>query len=130
MSRTAVINTRSIISSMASGASTKLTYDMGFQDSATSKEITFTGTIEAINKTNGENIKYAISLVDQTNKKFVVPGNQTALFINALSITVAGSTGNNGTYTVSGASTFGGAFTYITVVEAIPNATADGYITV
>lgn len=69
----------------------------------------------------------AITVVSQLNQKFTIAGNHTATFVASDIFTVQGSTGNDGTYTVVGAALVGGN-TEIEVVEAIPDATADGDI--
>ncbi len=67
-----------------------------------------------------------VTAVNQGAKTFTVAGNQASKFSATGFMTVAGSTGNDGLYTVVSA-VFGVA-TVITVVEAIPSAVADGAI--
>lgn len=69
-----------------------------------------------------------ITAVNQGTKQFTVAGDYTALFPAAASLTVSGSTGNDGVYTVVVAA-FGAGNTVITVVEAIPSAVANGSLT-
>lgn len=71
---------------------------------------------------------YNITAVDQATKRFFIAENVPLRFLNDSKFTVAGSTGNNGTYTVNGIATWTGAATQIYVDEAIPNAVADGTI--
>jgi len=60
---------------------------------------------------------------------FVIAGNWTAQFAAGGTFTVAGSTGNNGAYTVAPAGpTLSGGHTRIPVVQAIPSAVVDGII--
>lgn len=64
--------------------------------------------------------------VDQGNRAFSIGGNRVDDIVQAGTITIDGSTGNDGTYTVSGTPIFNGVDTVITVVEAIPSAIVDG----
>lgn len=70
-------------------------------------------------------IKYAIAAVSQGSKTFRVDGVDLSSVAYGQTLTISGSTGNDGTYTVVSA-TYGGGNTTFTVHEAIPNATADG----
>jgi hypothetical protein len=72
---------------------------------------------------------FPITAVDQVGNTFTIAGDETGLVPLQTSIIVAGSTGNNGTYTVSGAPALVSGNTVFTVVEAILNATADGTLT-
>ena len=69
----------------------------------------------------------AITAVDQGNKKFTIGGDHVAEILASVNdqLIVAGSTGNDGTYTSVGAVLVGGD-TVIEVSEAIPDATVDG----
>lgn len=67
---------------------------------------------------------FAITAVNQGAKTFTVTGDASAFAMND-SLLVLGSTGNDGGYTIVSA-VFGAGSTVITVVEAIPSATADG----
>ncbi len=67
-----------------------------------------------------------ITAVNQGAKTFTVAGNQAAKFHANGVFAVAGSTGNDGFYTV--VSAVFGAATVITVVEVLPSAVADGAI--
>jgi hypothetical protein len=69
----------------------------------------------------------AIIGVNQGTQTFTVSGDQTSHLPVGGSISVSGSTGNNGTYTIASA-TFGGVNTDIVVNEVILNPTADGTI--
>ncbi len=69
----------------------------------------------------------AITVVNTGTKTFTVAGDKTALILAAATIRVAGSTGNDGLYTVV-SSTFSVDHTDIVVTQAIPDATADGTI--
>ena len=57
-----------------------------------------------------------------------VAGDQTADYIAGLTVYIIGSTGNNGTFTLSVDSTFAAGETTITTTEDITNATVDGSI--
>jgi len=59
---------------------------------------------------------------------FRVAGDQTALLTTGKKIRVRGSTGNDGVYTIRAGSAFAGGNTTINVVEAVPDATADGTV--
>jgi len=67
-----------------------------------------------------------ITGVNQGTKTFTVAGDQTAAFPPGSPLGIAGSTGNDGAYTVVSA-TFAAA-TDIVTVEAIPDGTADGVL--
>lgn len=69
----------------------------------------------------------AITAVSTAGQWFEVAGDRTDRFQAGESFTVAGSTGNDGTYTVVSA-TLQGSDTRIVVQEAVPDATADGNI--
>ncbi len=71
---------------------------------------------------------FAITAVDQGAKTFTIAGDHTALFPNASSVEVRGSTGNDRLYTLNGAAALVGGNTVITTNEAIPDPTADGTI--
>jgi len=70
---------------------------------------------------------FAITVVNQGSKIFTVVGDYTTLFIADRILQIQGSTGNDGTYHVL-SSALNGGNTEITVVEAIPDSTADGDI--
>lgn len=61
---------------------------------------------------------------------FVVAGDQTPVFIAGMTFTVAGSTGNDGTYTVVSCTYDGSTASTIVVSGTIPDTTADGTITI
>jgi len=67
---------------------------------------------------------YLISALNQGTKTFTVAGDAHTL---AGSISVVGSTANDGTYTIVSA-TFSVDHTDIVVAEAIPDTTADGWV--
>lgn len=75
-----------------------------------------------------------ITAVNQGLKKFTVTqlesGDFTGMFAGApiTTLAVAGSTGNDGTYTIVGAVYSGAGVVVVEVVEAIPSAVADGTI--
>lgn len=71
-------------------------------------------------------ITFPINAVNQGTPSFTVTGDASAL-VATNTFKVTGSTGNDGTYTVVTA-VYGAPNTVITVVEAIPSATADGNI--
>ena len=71
---------------------------------------------------------HPIVALNQVLKTFTVDGEWAEYFSEDDEITIAGSTGNNGTYTVVEAVVISGQ-TVITVEEAIPSAIADGRIT-
>ncbi|MBW1779321.1 MAG: hypothetical protein JRL30_01150 [Deltaproteobacteria bacterium] len=82
-------------------------------------------TIDAFDIGNSE----AITDLDQGNKLFMVSGDIADHFVHGESILVHGSTGNDGVYTVEGATyDVGDDETDIEVEEAIPDATVDGHI--
>jgi len=70
-----------------------------------------------------------ITGVTQLSQTFEVLGDWSEWAKDGDSIEVTDSTGNDGTYTCDGDATFAAGVTTITVVEAIPDATVDGYIT-
>jgi hypothetical protein len=72
-------------------------------------------------------LSYTISAVDQGAKTFTVVGRCAARFDGIETITVWGSTGNDGDYSLVGAVESGDE-TILTVSEAIPDSTADGYV--
>ena len=72
-----------------------------------------------------------MNALNQGTKTFVFQG-AFGVFTPGLSFTIAGSTGNNGTYTVVSSSTnddLANPLTSVVVSQAIPNATADGSVT-
>jgi hypothetical protein len=72
---------------------------------------------------------WPIVAVDTTAEWFEVASDFTTTFTNGRTFTVRGSTGNNGTWTVSSAAYQAGTVrTRITVTGNITNATADGYV--
>ncbi len=79
-------------------------------------------------------VSTTITVVDQSNGHFAIAGDITDVLPGALAtlagatLTVAGSTGNDGSYQVT-AAILNGANTDIYVAEAIPDATADGTLT-
>lgn len=66
-----------------------------------------------------------ITVVDQSNKKFTIAGDFTAYLLESVEVSVSGSTGNDGAYTVQ-SSALNAGNTEITVYQPIPDATADG----
>ena len=78
--------------------------------------------------THGYNqLDYAILGAVIVTKTFQIDGDHTLEFIDGVSFTITGSTGNDGTYTVA-SSTLAGGDTYIVVDETVASATADGNI--
>lgn len=71
-------------------------------------------------------IIHAITAVDVVAKKFTIAGDKTNLYLSGGSLTVAGSTGNDGAYTVASNSTLVASDTEIVVNEVVPSAVADG----
>lgn len=71
---------------------------------------------------------YAITAVSTGSKKFTVSGDRRRWFNIGSTLTVSGSTGNNGNFTVSTLTLVGGN-TEIVVVEAVSSAVADGSVT-
>ena len=67
----------------------------------------------------------AVVAVDAGNKKFTIAGDRTSALANGDRITIRGSTGNNGGYTVSSVAA-NGANTDVVVSESIPSSTVDG----
>ncbi len=79
--------------------------------------------------TTPADITPTIISVNQGAKKFGVQGDFANFFaLPFTSVTVAGSTGNDGTYTIVSAA-YAAGVTLVTVLEAIPSAVADGTIT-
>lgn len=72
-------------------------------------------------------VNLLISGVDDTIDTFYVNGNYETTFAVGRTFTVAGSTGNDGTWTVT-TSSFDGVETLITVAEDVTDATNDGTI--
>ena len=70
-------------------------------------------------------VSHAITGVNTGNKTFSVATDITSLIAAGEKIRVAGSTGNDGFYTIVSA-TYSEPNTVITVVEAVPDATVDG----
>lgn len=66
--------------------------------------------------------------VNTTTEVFTIDGDYTSVFTAGVQFTVYGSTGNDGTWTVS-SSALNGGDTEITVTGDITDATVDGYIT-
>jgi hypothetical protein len=107
----------------------------GFVLDATGQNENGTGTgpitqtsVGGINLTAQAYPTFAITAVDQGAKTFTIAGDKTALAGLQVSIAVAGSTGNDGNYTVVGLTLVGGD-TVIEVSQAIPSAVADGTLT-
>lgn len=69
--------------------------------------------------------RQAITGVSQGSKTFTVAGALAGLVAGDI-IVISGSTGNDGVYHV--VSTSGAGPTIVTVMEAVPNATVDGYL--
>lgn len=70
---------------------------------------------------------YAILAVNQSARKFTISGNWTSLFTVGTKLVVAGSTPNDGTYTITAVT-----FTTVTIMsvsEAIPSSSAEGFVT-
>lgn len=70
----------------------------------------------------------AITEASIVNDTFKVAGDVTALFTDGTVFRVTGSTGNDGTWTCDGNSTFGGGVTTIAVTGDVTDATADGIL--
>jgi hypothetical protein len=77
------------------------------------------------------NDSYNIGTIDTSAKLFCVAGDARDVFLSGDSITIAGSTGNDGTYTVNGGPTYNSdtGYTCIKVSQTISSPIADGYIT-
>ena len=73
------------------------------------------------------NVSYAMVAVNTGSKTFTIAGDHTNEFYAGIILTVYGSTGNDGLYTVVSAA-FGGVNTVITVSETVPDSTADGFV--
>lgn len=71
--------------------------------------------------------EYAITIVNQATQEFTIPNDKTGVYSPGDTITVVGSTGNDGTYTVN-TITLIGPDTVIQVLEPIPSAIANGTI--
>lgn len=88
----------------------------------------FGGTVDTL-VSNEQAGAYRIIAVDTTNEIFTVPGDVTDLFAVNQAILVNGSTGNDGTYTITNLSyDSGNNETDITVSEDVTSSTADGQI--
>jgi len=72
---------------------------------------------------------FDIIAVDDSGETFTINGDHTTKFMDGDTFVVSGSTGNDGTYTVSGNSVLTGGTTVITVTGDITDATVDGQIT-
>jgi len=70
---------------------------------------------------------YNITGLNQGNKTFTLAENIPYMFLDNSTFTIAGSTGNDGSYSVNGNATGTGPIT-ITVDQVIPDATVDGTI--
>jgi hypothetical protein len=68
---------------------------------------------------------FAIDAVSVGNQEFEVVGDKTFELFGGMSVTVSGSTGNDGDYTTDEV-TFNGTNTVIKVDQAVPSAVADG----
>jgi hypothetical protein len=75
----------------------------------------------------GENKPQAIAAVSTSNKEFAVAGDITGYVKPGYQMSVTGSTGNDGDYTISFAS-YSAPNTTLTVAENVPDATVDGNI--
>ncbi len=73
-------------------------------------------------------IPIAVTGGNQGNKEFTIAGFHIYHFRNNGTIEIQGSTGNDGTYTINGNSTYSSGTTTIVVDQAIPSATFDGNI--
>ena len=73
-------------------------------------------------------VSYSIVSASAAAKTFGIAGDLTTTFPAGSAFNVYGSTGNNGSYTVS-SSTYTAPNTIITTVAAVPSSTADGVIT-
>lgn len=69
---------------------------------------------------------FAITAVNQGAKTLTFAGDHRALFPDASTVVVQGSTANDGSYTQNGAAALVGGDTVITTHEALPSAVADG----
>jgi hypothetical protein len=84
-------------------------------------------TLIAATNTVSINGNFAITAADPSNPyTFTVAGDKTTIFVSGTTFVVAGSTGNNGTYTV--VSSAYGAATVITVTGVVGSAVGDGTI--
>ena len=79
-----------------------------------------------------EGTVHTIMAVDATADSFSIQGNHTSDFTTSVTFTVSGSTSNDGSYTVTGSSTYDSNDdrTTITVAEDITSSIPDGQITV
>src|SRR3990167_831467 len=73
----------------------------------------------------GDLLTDAITAVDAGARQFTVAGDARARYPAGQFVVVADSTGNDGRFTVAAVALVG-ASTVVTVVEAVPDATADG----
>lgn len=79
----------------------------------------------SVNRVNKGTASKALTAVDTVNKKFTATGDITDKLAIGAKIDIAGSTSNDGTYTVVSAVLVSGN-TEITVEEAIPDGTVNG----
>lgn len=83
------------------------------------------GTYTIVSGTFIASASEAITAVNQGAHRFTVAGDHTADYPDGTPLTVSGSTGNDGTYTIASV-TLSSGNTLIVVNEAIADATADG----
>ena len=116
----ATVGSRVICNLDISGGTNAAPTGQGILDAATLVAAGWTVTTNTVS--------LPITGVNQLTQTFTVAGDQTAYFPSASGFTVAGSTGNDGVYTVVSATLNAGNTDIITVMP-IPNAVADGAIT-
>src|SRR3990167_2704608 len=73
---------------------------------------------------------YPIVDTSLTINAFAIGGDYSSQFLNGKTVTITGSTGNDGDYTVNGDASYDGTNTVIRVTETIPDSTNDGTICV
>ena len=111
-----------------SGSGASIRYDVG---GAAPSTFTVTQTKAVVNEriqdAAGQQV-HAVSAATPATPSFSFTGSAAlqAKIVAGVTLTIVGSTGNDGTYTV--ASSTGTAPTVVTVVEPVPDATADGKI--
>lgn len=69
---------------------------------------------------------FSIVTINQGSQYFEINVDKSSNFVNGIQFNITGSTGNDGTYTCNGASTFTGGNTRIFVNESIPSSVTDG----
>lgn len=75
--------------------------------------------LAAVSTTETLTLQWAMSVVSSTNTSFIVAGNETLNLVVGTKVTIAGSSGNDGTYTVTNV-VYSSPNTTITVTPSVP----------